>query len=809
MKKTLLLFAMLLGVVGAWAQIDLSNPIVTFTNVQKDSTMHILYVDNTSNKLMFKTVEQSVEATLNELGGYAQFRAITKDGGKVAFYNESTSKYMIWRGSSGGYNGNTGLTDEYNSTYCDWSLTRDIHHEPGTFFICSKRNNGSDGTLLYNKTKSSSDFFDNYSNNIGWNDNYSNLFRISGLPVVECVLKDELGKLYNGEIEFLGKPLLNANYIISNEQWDGSVFKADITFPFAVSDADNANPMIISVGDKTWGENKRKWYADGENIKITRDLEPTLENINSYLWTVHIDEFKGGEFFFKIMNFNNKKYIYTDKTSSNHDLGALVLSQDKASIFNLSSPNKDNQKEYHSFFTKSGETYLYLSVAGSGSGTQYVGVNSYEHVGTSITTISCKLNYNLTDNAGNSYTGEFYGWSQLEPTPVFSGTVYELENEQWIDNQYVANITFPFPVSKKNGVTNPTMISSFKGDSHQADGSFLWYADNGIVKIKKHVEIDNNNIKVASEKNIISYLWALYPKCKNGVFSVGIWNIGAGNYISFDKEYDNDQGSENEAEDVKLENEKMTPFYVAANNAFYHTINGKEHRLSFGSVNNNSGNLGVYVKNHAGTYNSFHTPAITTQISDAKYSTICLPFAANLPKGVEAYSIETVNATYATLTSKEGLPANTGAILKAEPGYYTFTQTEEKIDTWDDNLLYGSVEDIYWYGDGYVLSKQNGVVALYKGKLNYILKDGVPEKVTEGGKYFKNNAGKALLPTTSLIADARFLVFSFGDDMETGITETENGNVETENAEVYDLSGRRVQNAKKGIFVINGKVVVK
>ena len=44
---------------------------------------------------------------------------------------------------------------------------------------------------------------------------------------------------------------------------------------------------------------------------------------------------------------------------------------------------------------------------------------------------------------------------------------------------------------------------------------------------------------------------------------------------------------------------------------------------------------------------------------------------------------------------------------------------------------------------------------------------------------------------------------------ETGITETEIGNVKSENSAVYDLSGRRVQKAQKGIFIQNGKVVVK
>ena len=43
---------------------------------------------------------------------------------------------------------------------------------------------------------------------------------------------------------------------------------------------------------------------------------------------------------------------------------------------------------------------------------------------------------------------------------------------------------------------------------------------------------------------------------------------------------------------------------------------------------------------------------------------------------------------------------------------------------------------------------------------------------------------------------------------ETSISEvkTENGNVKTE---IYDLVGRRVQNAQKGVFIVNGKVVVK
>jgi hypothetical protein len=46
-----------------------------------------------------------------------------------------------------------------------------------------------------------------------------------------------------------------------------------------------------------------------------------------------------------------------------------------------------------------------------------------------------------------------------------------------------------------------------------------------------------------------------------------------------------------------------------------------------------------------------------------------------------------------------------------------------------------------------------------------------------------------------------------GEDTETSIDELkdENGNVKTE---IFDLSGRRVQKAQKGIFIQNGKKVI-
>jgi len=49
-------------------------------------------------------------------------------------------------------------------------------------------------------------------------------------------------------------------------------------------------------------------------------------------------------------------------------------------------------------------------------------------------------------------------------------------------------------------------------------------------------------------------------------------------------------------------------------------------------------------------------------------------------------------------------------------------------------------------------------------------------------------------------------VFDFGEETSIDELKSEDGKVKSA---VYDLSGRRVQKAQKGIFIRDGKVVVK
>ena len=80
-----------------------------------------------------------------------------------------------------------------------------------------------------------------------------------------------------------------------------------------------------------------------------------------------------------------------------------------------------------------------------------------------------------------------------------------------------------------------------------------------------------------------------------------------------------------------------------------------------------------------------------------------------------------------------------------------------------------------------------------------------------GGKFKKINTGivpanRAYLPIAD--AEAREFNLVFLDDEVTGIRTIDNGKMAMEKNVVYDLSGRRVQNPKHGLYIVNGKKVI-
>ena len=200
------------------------------------------------------------------------------------------------------------------------------------------------------------------------------------------------------------------------------------------------------------------------------------------------------------------------------------------------------------------------------------------------------------------------------------------------------------------------------------------------------------------------------------------------------------------------------------------------------------------------------------------YASIYLPFAVTIPDGIKAFAVTSSDATEALMEEIVGdgggiLPANTGAILKkysqttdSDPIY--LSPAEAAGSSVDGNLLRGSSTDISLtdrngnymvkVGDGdtdadynypYVLSKPNGTIGFYRYNGTTL------------------PGGRAYLPLSEkLDADGtRGLLFNFGD--VDGISNTKQST--SNNAPVYDLQGRRVNNASHGIYIQNGKKILR
>ena len=195
-------------------------------------------------------------------------------------------------------------------------------------------------------------------------------------------------------------------------------------------------------------------------------------------------------------------------------------------------------------------------------------------------------------------------------------------------------------------------------------------------------------------------------------------------------------------------------------------------------------------------------------VSAAKYATLYLDYNAIIPKGVEVYTANTVDGNRLMMQQVTGvLPANTGVIVRAEQGTYTFEQTFENVDAIKSNLLRGSVEDEYITpakdAKYYVLAMKDGVVGMYEDALS--------------GGTFTNNAHKAYL----VLGGKNLGIYDEEVDTEdpgmqlsnsyyfdfSGTTAIEPVVTEIEDNIYYDLSGRRVENPTRGIYIFGGKKV--
>ena len=220
----------------------------------------------------------------------------------------------------------------------------------------------------------------------------------------------------------------------------------------------------------------------------------------------------------------------------------------------------------------------------------------------------------------------------------------------------------------------------------------------------------------------------------------------------------------------------------------------------------NDGSASNYTKMRTFTYAFEEVPYAnvvslknaSTLESGKTIATFSAPFPTVVPANTTAYSVETQTnskvtevSTYKVAEAGEAIPANTGVILMGTDTQVTMlprtTETTVEIAAGALGNSAGTAKNIT-NENSYVLSNQSTVWAFYKvgsaatalpmNKAYLVLPDGASEGVIRFN--FGNTTGMELVGTDAAAAQGK----------------------------VYDLSGREVKVAAKGLYIVGGKKVI-
>lgn len=232
---------------------------------------------------------------------------------------------------------------------------------------------------------------------------------------------------------------------------------------------------------------------------------------------------------------------------------------------------------------------------------------------------------------------------------------------------------------------------------------------------------------------------------------------------------------------------------------FFDTTTSESNNTSKSALNvDQSGNITLLPNNYGAS--AWMVEEVTSldvamnTVGDETWATLYLPFSVTTPTGLTAYTGTQKDENTIELTAiEEGvIPAGTGVVLKGTTNSYTLTLTNDEAAPVEDNVFTGTCLPISVteaeLENYYVLSTLEGVIGLYWPMT------GTTELA----------ANKAFIARSGAAGAAGYR-FVFGDNTTVGIDGVTLG--QPENTPYYDLSGRRIAQPAKGIYIHNGKKV--
>ena len=156
-----------------------------------------------------------------------------------------------------------------------------------------------------------------------------------------------------------------------------------------------------------------------------------------------------------------------------------------------------------------------------------------------------------------------------------------------------------------------------------------------------------------------------------------------------------------------------------------------------------------------------------------------------VPEGVTAYSAF-IDAPWIALRPLANIiPVGTAVILQGAEGYYSFMPTADAPAV-ENNDLKGTAEPLVADGTQYVLAEKDGVIGFYQAQAGTTIP-----------------AGKAYIEYVGAGVKGFFFDGATGIDLTPALSQREGASA------IFDLSGRRVEKPVKGMYIINGKKILK
>lgn len=180
-----------------------------------------------------------------------------------------------------------------------------------------------------------------------------------------------------------------------------------------------------------------------------------------------------------------------------------------------------------------------------------------------------------------------------------------------------------------------------------------------------------------------------------------------------------------------------------------------------------------------------YVESLPLSVGAAGYATLIAPVALEIPAGVEVYTAAFEDGKAKLTSISDVIPANVGVVVKAAQGTYNFKiTTTENVAT---SALNGvpNTANVASESAAFILANGKHGVGFYKLSS--------ANRTIHGFRAFYTAPAEAQAVSAFLL-----------EDNVTGIEEIETS---ADKTPIYDLSGRRVAKAEKGVYIQNGRKI--